>query len=93
MPAWRPANRQLRAARAPLGRHFYSEQPGSYGYELSPRQGPAGKVVGHGGRFTGINANLDVFLDTGYIAVVMANYDGAGGSVDVKIDRPVGRIE
>jgi len=33
-----------------------------------------GEVVGHGGGFTGINANLDMLLDTGYIAVVEADF-------------------
>ncbi|MCK4512710.1 beta-lactamase family protein, partial [bacterium] len=47
-----------------------------YGYGFGLREGAAGKVVGHGGGFTGINANLDIFLDSGYIAVVMTNYDG-----------------
>jgi CubicO group peptidase (beta-lactamase class C family) len=64
-----------------------------YGYGFGLREGPAGKVVGHGGGFTGINANLDIFLDSGYIAVVMTNYDGAGSPVDAKIAEVLGRVE
>ena len=51
------------------------------------RGGPAG------GGFTGINANLDMFLDTCYIAAVMTNYDGAGSPVDTKIAELLGRVE
>ncbi len=64
-----------------------------YGYGFSLREGSAGKVVGHGGGFTGINANLDMFLDSGYIVVVMANYDGAGSPVDAKIAELLGSVE
>ena len=42
---------------------------------------------------SGINANLDMFLATGYIAVVMTNYDGAGSPVDMKIAELLGRVE
>ena len=64
-----------------------------YGYGFGVREGPAGKVVGHGGGFTGINANLDMFLDSGYIAIVMTNYDEAGSPVDAKIAEVLGRVE
>jgi hypothetical protein len=39
----------------------------------------------HGGGFTGINANLDAFLDSGYVTIVMTNCDEAGSLVDAKI--------
>jgi hypothetical protein len=64
-----------------------------YGYGFGIRQGPGGKVVGHGGGFTGINANLDMFIDSGYIVVVMTNYDGAGSPVDAKIAEVLSRVE
>ena len=73
--------------------HFDPSRPLGYGYGFSLREGPAGRVVGHGGGFTGINANLDMFLDSGYIAVVMTNYDGAGAPVDMRIAGLVGRVE
>ena len=34
-----------------------------------------------------------MFLDSGYIAVVMTNYDGAGSTVDAKIAELLGRVE
>jgi CubicO group peptidase (beta-lactamase class C family) len=64
-----------------------------YGYGFSIRQGDAGKVVGHGGGFLGINANLDIFVDRGYIAAVMTNYDGAAAPVDTRISQLIGRIK
>jgi len=35
------------------------------------------RVVGHGGGGPGINSNLDMYPDTGYVVAVMSNYDGA----------------
>ena len=71
---------------------FDPERPFGYGYGFSLREGPAGKVVGHGGGFTGINANLDMFIDKGYIAVVMTNLDEAGAPVDSKIAELLARV-
>lgn len=56
-----------------------------YGYGFRVDEGPLGKVVGHGGGFSGINANLDIFVDTGYIVAVMTNYDRAASPVARKI--------
>jgi CubicO group peptidase (beta-lactamase class C family) len=64
-----------------------------YGYGFRVEDGPGGKIVGHGGGFTGINANLDIFLDKGYIVVVMTNYDEAGDPANTKIREFVGRVE
>ena len=34
-----------------------------------------------------------MFLDSGYIAIVMTNYDGAGSPVDAKIAEVLGRVK
>lgn len=34
-------------------------------------------TVGHSGGFPGISSNLDIFIGTGYVAVVQSNYGGA----------------
>ncbi len=65
----------------------------NYGYGFGVADGPAGKVVGHGGGFTGINANLDIFVDGGYIVAVMTNYDQAADAVAATIGELVGRVE
>jgi hypothetical protein len=54
-------------------------------------EGDAGKVVGHGGGFDGINSNLDIFLDSGYIVAVMSNTDRGASPVARKIGRLLGR--
>ena len=58
-----------------------------YGYGFRLDDGPLGKVVGHSGGFSGINANLDVFVDTGYVVAVMTNYDRAASPVARKIKK------
>jgi CubicO group peptidase (beta-lactamase class C family) len=64
-----------------------------YGYGFSASEGPAGKVVGHGGGFDGINSNLDIFLDSGYIVAVMSNTDRGASPVAGKIGELLGRVK
>lgn len=58
-----------------------------YGYGFRLDDGPLGKIVGHSGGFPGINANLDIFVDAGYIVAVMSNYDRAASPVARKIKK------
>ncbi len=64
-----------------------------YGYGFRLDDGPLGKVVGHSGGFPGINANLDIFVDSGYIVAVMANYDGAASPVARRIKKLLERTK
>jgi CubicO group peptidase (beta-lactamase class C family) len=62
-----------------------------YGYGFIIQNG--GKIVGHSGGFTGINSNLDMFLESGYTAVVMSNYSQGALPVVGKIRQLVGAPE
>jgi CubicO group peptidase (beta-lactamase class C family) len=42
-------------------------------------------VAGHGGGFTGINSNLDMYLGSGWSAIVMSNYSRGAGPVQGKM--------
>jgi CubicO group peptidase (beta-lactamase class C family) len=53
-----------------------------YGYGFSVETTPVGRVVGHGGGFNGISAQLSMYLDEGYTVAVMANYGGAAPLVE-----------
>jgi CubicO group peptidase (beta-lactamase class C family) len=64
-----------------------------YGYGFSVSEGPAGKVVGHGGGFDGINSNLDIYVDTGCIVAVMSNVDQGASPVARKIGRLLARVK
>ncbi len=58
----------------------------NYGFGFSTyKSGSGERMVGHGGGFSGISANLDIFLDSGYTAAVMSNYGGAASLVADKI--------
>jgi CubicO group peptidase (beta-lactamase class C family) len=48
-----------------------------YGFQIDG----ANRIVGHGGGFEGISSNLDMFLNSGYTAVVLSNYGGASSPV------------
>ena len=52
-----------------------------YGFILDPKSG----TFGHGGDFLGVSANLEIFSETGYTAVVLSNYDGTRQMVGTKI--------
>ncbi|WP_109436300.1 serine hydrolase [Aquimarina sp. AU119] len=64
-----------------------------YGYGFEVKTSTAGKVVGHGGGFPGLNAQLDIFLDNGYIITVMSNYDRGASPVSKKINTWIERLK
>jgi CubicO group peptidase (beta-lactamase class C family) len=54
-----------------------------YGYGFNVEQTVSGTIIGHSGGFPGISASFRVALDTGYVAIVLSNYDmGALGLAD-----------
>ncbi len=46
-----------------------------YGYGFNVEKTASGTMIGHGGGFSGISASFRVALDTGYVAIVLSNYD------------------
>jgi len=64
-----------------------------YGYGFSVAEGTAGKVVGHGGGFDGINSNLDIYLDSDYIVAVTSNIDMGASPVARKIGQLLARAK
>jgi len=56
-----------------------------YGYGFTIRGTANNRIVGHGGAFPGIGSNLDIYLDQGYIAVVLSNYGRGARLVRNKI--------
>ena len=57
----------------------------AYGYGFISAGTADNRITGHSGGFLGINSNLDIFLDSGYVAVVMSNYGGAAQPIVAKI--------
>ena len=56
-----------------------------YGFGFGVQGEPGNRIVGHSGGFPGINANLDMFLDSGYTSVVMSNYSHGAQPIASKI--------
>ncbi len=56
-----------------------------YGFGFGVGGEEGNRIVGHGGGFPGINSNLDMFLDSGYTAAVMSNYDRGAQPINSKI--------
>jgi CubicO group peptidase (beta-lactamase class C family) len=63
-----------------------------YGYGFGIQEGPNGTVVGHGGGFPGINSNLDIMIDRGYVVAVMSNYGGAASPIANRIATLIARV-
>jgi CubicO group peptidase (beta-lactamase class C family) len=75
-------------------KEMWTDQLGAnYGYGFRVASGAAGKVVGHGGGFPGINSNLDIYLDSGYVVAVMSNTDRGASPVAAKIGELLGRVK
>ena len=64
-----------------------------YGFGFSVAKTRAGKTVGHGGGFSGINAKLDIYLDSGYIVSVMSNVDMGADPLANKISSFLARLK
>jgi len=62
-----------------------------YGYGFFYDQ--ARQVTGHSGGFPGISSNLDMFLGSGWTAVVMSNYSRGSGPVSTKMSELVAAVE
>ena len=57
-----------------------------YGYGFGTGLGSGSDdIVGHSGGFSGISSNLDIFKNSGYVAIVMSNYGGASQPVVERI--------
>jgi CubicO group peptidase (beta-lactamase class C family) len=65
----------------------------NYGYGFAVAQGPGGKVVGHSGGFDGINSQLDIYVDSGYIVAVMSNIESGASPLADKIGRILARVK
>ncbi|MDQ1592934.1 MAG: hypothetical protein QOG71_3561 [Pyrinomonadaceae bacterium] len=68
--------KQLLSAKPELNSPRYG-----YGFGVDTKN----RIVGHSGGFSGISSNLDMFLDSGYTAIVMSNYGGGSPPVSRKM--------
>jgi CubicO group peptidase (beta-lactamase class C family) len=65
----------------------------NYGYGFSVAQSPGGKAVGHSGGFPGINSQLDIYVDSGYIVAVMSNIDNGASPLASRIGQTLARVK
>jgi CubicO group peptidase (beta-lactamase class C family) len=76
-----------------LAKMWTDHSDSGYGYGFGIQDGPNGKVVGHSGGFPGINSNLDVYVDKGYIVTAMSNYDQGASAVTYRIASLLARVK
>jgi CubicO group peptidase (beta-lactamase class C family) len=65
----------------------------NYGYGFTVVQSPMGKAVGHSGGFPGINSQLDIYVDAGYIVAAMSNIDNGASPLANKIGLILSRVK
>ena len=66
---------------------------GNYGYGFTVTQGPGGKIIGHSGGFSGINSELNIYVDSGLIVAVMSNVDNGASPLAARIGRTLARVK
>ena len=66
---------------------------GNYGYGFTVTQGPGGKIIGHSGGFSGINSELNIYVDSGLIVAVMSNVDNGASTLATRIGRTLARVK
>jgi len=70
-------------------KELYSAKPSlhshNYGFGFKIQGTKNDRIVGHGGGFEGISTNLDIYLDQGYVSVVLSNYGGGSRPIEKKI--------
>jgi CubicO group peptidase (beta-lactamase class C family) len=65
----------------------------NYGYGFTVVESPGGKAVGHSGGFDGINSQLDIYVETGYIVAAMSNIDRGASPLANKIGSILARVK
>jgi CubicO group peptidase (beta-lactamase class C family) len=68
-----------------------SQSDAGYGYGFGVGDGPKGKVVGHSGGFPGINGNLSIFVDAGYVIAVLSNYSSGASPLADRMQQLIER--
>ncbi|HWQ85319.1 serine hydrolase domain-containing protein [Brevundimonas sp.] len=53
------------------------QPPHEYGGGFMITRSMAGRIVGHEGQFDGVSSQLEIYVDKGYVVVVLGNQDGA----------------
>jgi len=71
---------------ASLDQMWIPQSDNDYGYGFGISEGPRGKVVGHSGGFSGINGNLSIFVDAGYVVAVLSNYSNGASPLSERIE-------
>lgn len=64
-----------------------------YGFGFGIGGAPNDRIVGHNGGFPGISSNLDIYLDSEYVAVVLSNYSEGSRPIERKIRELISRLE
>jgi CubicO group peptidase (beta-lactamase class C family) len=80
-------------SQASLDLMWEAKSDADYGYGFGTWVGPKGRVVGHSGGFTGINGELAIFVDAGYVVAVLSNYSNGASPLSGWMQQLIGRVQ
>lgn len=69
---------------------FHQESYG-YGFKIAGTQD--NRIVGHSGGFYGISANLDIYLDRGFVVAILSNLSGGAHLLQPKIREALATVD
>ncbi|MFT4929012.1 MAG: hypothetical protein ACI8WB_005138 [Phenylobacterium sp.] len=67
--------------------------PSWYGYGFVVGGTAGDRIVGHSGAYLGVDARLDIHLDSGFVVVILANQSGVVGPVRRKITQLIAQLK
>jgi CubicO group peptidase (beta-lactamase class C family) len=76
-----------------LNEMWTDQSDSGYGFGFIVSQSPTGTIVGHSGGFPGLNGQLDLYVDNGFVVSVLSNYDGGASPVATYIRQQIALIE
>ena len=75
----------------------YSPKPDlhspNYGYGFGVRRPANNRIIGHNGGFVGMSSNMDIYLDQGYVSIVLSNYTNGSRPIEIKIRELLDRVD
>ena len=76
-----------------LSERVKDDRGGGYGYGFQVNVVRGRRIVGHSGGFAGVHSKLDIYPESGYVAVVLSNYDRGAARIVERLQDVLTRVE
>jgi CubicO group peptidase (beta-lactamase class C family) len=82
-----------RSTESVLSEQVKDDRGGGYGYGFQVDAVRGRRIVGHSGGFAGVHSKLDIYRDSGYVVVVLSNYDRGAARIIDRLRDMLTRVE